>query len=135
MIVIVAFFVLLLLGIPISMVVLGASTLGVILYSGTPLQIVVQQMFSGLNNYVLLAIPFFIVSGTIASRGSTSKYLCQVMTIIFGRMRGGSVIAAVAACAFFAAISGSSFATIVAIGSIMLPSLKEQEFPDEMSIG
>ena len=52
MIVIVAFFVLLLLGIPISMVVLGASTLGVILYSGTPLQIVVQQMFSGLNNYV-----------------------------------------------------------------------------------
>ena len=62
MIVIVAFFVLLLLGIPISMVVLGASTLGVILYSGTPLQIVVQQMFSGLNNYVLLAIPFFIVS-------------------------------------------------------------------------
>lgn len=50
MIVIVAFFVLLLLGIPISMVVLGASTLGVILYSGTPLQIVVQQMFSGLNN-------------------------------------------------------------------------------------
>ena len=57
MIVIVAFFVLLLLGIPISMVVLGASTLGVILYSGTPLQIVVQQMFSGLNNYVLLAIP------------------------------------------------------------------------------
>ena len=92
MIVIVAFFVLLLLGIPISMVVLGASTLGVILYSGTPLQIVVQQMFSGLNNYVLLAIPFFIVSGTIASRGSTSKYLCQVMTIIFGRMRGGSVL-------------------------------------------
>ena len=75
MIVIVAFFVLLLLGIPISMVVLGASTLGVILYSGTPLQIVVQQMFSGLNNYVLLAIRFFIVSGTIASRGSTSKYL------------------------------------------------------------
>ena len=135
MIVVIAFFALLLLGIPISMVVLGASTLGVVIYSGTPLQIVVQQMFSGLNNYVLLAIPFFIISGTIASKGSTSKYLCQVFAILFGRIRGGSVIAAIASCAFFAAISGSSFATIVAIGSIMLPSLKEQEFPDEMSIG
>ena len=121
MIVIVAFFVLLLLGIPISMVVLGASTLGVILYSGTPLQIVVQQMFSGLNNYVLLAIPFFIVSGTIASRGSTSKYLCQVMTIIFGRMRGGSVIAAVAACAFFAAISGSSLPPLWPLAALCSP--------------
>ena len=93
MIVILAFFVLLLLGIPISMVVLGASTIGVMVYSNTPLQIVVQQMFSGLNNYVLLAIPFFIISGTIASRGSTAKYLTQVMSIIFSRMRGGSVIA------------------------------------------
>ena len=117
MIVIAAFFILLLLGIPISMVVLGASTLGVLFYSSTPLQIVVQQMFSGLNNYVLLAIPFFIISGTIASRGSTAKYLTQVMTIIFGRMRGGSVIATIASCAFFAAISGSSFATIVATGA------------------
>lgn len=135
MIVIAAFFILLLLGIPISMVVLGASTLGVLLYSSTPLQIVVQQMFSGLNNYVLLAIPFFIISGTIASRGSTAKYLTQVMTILFGRLRGGSVIATIASCAFFAAISGSSFATIVAIGSIMLPALAEQKYPDRMSIG
>lgn len=135
MIVILAFFVLLLLGIPISMVVLGASTIGVMVYSNTPLQIVVQQMFSGLNNYVLLAIPFFIISGTIASRGSTAKYLTQVMSIIFSRMRGGSVIATIASCAFFAAISGSSFATIVAIGSIMLPALKEQEYPEDMSVG
>lgn len=135
MIVIAAFFILLLLGIPISMVVLGASTLGVLCYSSTPLQIVVQQMFSGLNNYVLLAIPFFIISGTIASRGSTAKYLTQVMTIIFGRMRGGSVIATIASCAFFAAISGSSFATIVAIGSIMLPALAEQKYPDKLSVG
>ena len=82
MIVIVAFFVLLLLGIPISMVVLGASTLGVILYSGTPLQIVVQQMFSGLNNYVLLAIPFFIVSGTIASRCCLCIF-CRYLRLLF----------------------------------------------------
>lgn len=135
MIVIIAFFALLLLGIPISMVVLGASTMGIILHSATPLQIIVQQMFSGLNNYVLLAIPFFIISGSIASKGSTAKYLTQVMTIIFGRLPGGSVVATVAACAFFAAISGSSFATVVAIGSIMLPALAEQEYPDRMATG
>ena len=135
MIIAVAFAVLLLLGIPISMVVLGASTLGIILYSSTPLQIVVQQLFSGLNNYILLAIPFFIISGSIAAKGSTAKYLTNVMTIVFGRLRGGSVIATIAACAFFAAISGSSVATIVAIGTIIIPDLLKSKYPESMAIG
>lgn len=135
MIVIIAFAVLLLLGIPISMVVLGASTLGIMAYANTPLMIVVQQLFSGLNNYVLLAIPFFIISGSIAAKGSTARYLTEVMTIIFGRLRGGSVIATIAACAFFAAISGSSVATIVAIGTIMIPNLVKTGYPEKMAIG
>lgn len=132
---VVAFFALLLLGIPIALVVLIASTVGIVAYSGTSLQIVTQFLFSGLNNYVLLAIPFFIMSGTIASKGSTSKYLTQVMRMIFGRIKGGSVIAAIAACTFFAAISGSSIATIVAVGALMMPSLAKEGYPDSMSIG
>ncbi|KAB4866213.1 TRAP transporter large permease subunit, partial [Bacteroides thetaiotaomicron] len=71
MVLVIAFFALLLLGIPIALVVLIASTMGIAAYSGTSLQIVTQFLFSGLNNYVLLAIPFFIMSGTIASRGNT----------------------------------------------------------------
>ena len=56
----------------------------------------VNLMFSGLNNYTLLAIPFFIISGTIASRGKTSEYLTRVMSIIFGRIKGGDIIATIA---------------------------------------
>ena len=135
MITLVAFFALLMLGIPISMVVLGATVISIMVYSNTPMQIVVQMMFSGLNNYVLLAIPFFVISGSIASRGHTAKYLVDVMTIIFGRIRGGSVIAAIATCTFFAALSGSSVATVVAIGTIMIPSLIKLKYPDKMAIG
>ena len=135
MVLVIAFFALLLLGIPIALVVLIASTMGIAAYSGTSLQIVTQFLFSGLNNYVLLAIPFFIMSGTIASRGNTSKYLTQVMRMIFGRIKGGSVIAAIAACTFFAAISGSSIATIVAVGSLMMPALIKEAYPESMAIG
>lgn len=135
MIVVIAFAVLLLLGIPISMVVLSASSLGIMAYTSTPLLVVVQQMFSGLNNYTLLAIPFFIISGTIASRGKTSEYLTRVMSIIFGRIKGGDIIATIASCAFFAAISGSSVATIVAVGSIMVPSLIRNDYPESLAIG
>lgn len=135
MLVVIAFAVLLLLGIPISMVVLSASSLGIMAYTSTPLLVVVQQMFSGLNNYTLLAIPFFIISGTIASRGKTSEYLTRVMSIIFGRIKGGDIIATIASCAFFAAISGSSVATIVAVGSIMVPSLIRNDYPESLAIG
>ena len=135
MIVVAAFAILLLLGIPISMVVLSASAAGLMAYTTMPLQAVIQQMFSGLNNYTLLAIPFFIISGTIASRGKTSEYLARVMNLIFGRLKGGGVIATIAACAFFAAISGSSVATIVAVGSIMIPNLVKNEYPESLAIG
>lgn len=135
MIVVAAFAILLLLGIPISMVVLSASAAGLMAYTTMPLQAVIQQMFSGLNNYTLLAIPFFIISGTIASRGNTSEYLARVMNLIFGRLKGGGVIATIAACAFFAAISGSSVATIVAVGSIMIPNLVKNEYPESLAIG
>lgn len=135
MIVIAAFFVLLLLGIPISMVVLSTAAAGIMAYSNTPLLVVVQQMFSGLNNYTLLAIPFFIISGTIASRGKTSEYLTRVMGIVFGRIKGGDLVATIASCAFFAAISGSSVATIVAVGSIMVPSLIRNNYPESLAIG
>lgn len=135
MIVALLFFVLLSMGIPIAFVVLVASTIGIWFYSGTSLLIVVQTLYSGLNNYILLAIPFFIMSGAIAARGDTSKYLIKVMRLFFGRVYGGSLIGAILACTFFAAISGSSIATIIAIGSIVIPSMLEEGYPDRMPIG
>ena len=115
MTIIVAFFGLLLLGVPISLIVFIAATAGIAVYSNVGFIITAQQIFNSLSNYVLLAIPLFIMSGNIAAGGDISRRLVNVMRMVFSKVRGGSVIAGIAACAFFAAISGSSMATIVAI--------------------
>jgi len=135
MIVVVVFFLLLLIGLPIAFVILGASTAGIIVYTNTSMLVVIQQMFGGLDNFVMLAIPFFIIAGNLAAKGKTSEYLLKVMSVIFGRLNGGSVIATIAACAFFAAISGSGLATIVAIGTLMIPGLVKEGYPEKMAIG
>lgn len=135
MIIVVAFFVLLILGVPIFGVVLMCAAGALSLYSSTNLVVIIQQLFNGLDSSTLLAVPFFIVAGSIASRGKTSYYLVRCMNVIFGRLSGGPVIATVATCAFFAAISGSSMATVVAVGTIMIPALKEEGYPERLNVG
>lgn len=135
MIVIVLFFLLLVLGLPIGFIILMSATAGVATTTSTSLLITIQTLFGGLNNSVLLAIPFFIIAGNLAAKGQTSEHLIKVMNVLFGRIKGGPVIAAIFACTFFAAISGSSVATIVAIGSIMIPGLIKAGYPEKLAIG
>ena len=130
-----AFWVLLLLGVPIFALLLGTSLIGMSLYSTTNLMIVPTQFYNGINQQTLLAVPFFIVAGTLASRGKTSQYLVKCMNLIFGRLHGGAIIASIFACAFFAAISGSAMATVVAVGSVILPSLKNTDYPEKLAVG
>ena len=135
MAVIIGFFVLLILGVPIYAVVMMCAAGGVALYTNTDLVVVSQQLFTGLDSTTLLAVPFFIVAGSIASRGKTSENLIKCMNVIFGRLPGGPVIATIATCAFFAAISGSSMATVVAVGTLMIPALKKAGYPELMNVG
>ena len=135
MAVIIGFFVLLILGVPIYAVVMMCAAGGVALYTNTDLVVISQQLFTGLDSTTLLAVPFFIVAGSIASRGKTSENLIKCMNVIFGRLPGGPVIATIATCAFFAAISGSSMATVVAVGTLMIPALKKAGYPELMNVG
>lgn len=135
MTIIAAFFILLLLGVPISLIILISATAGVAIYSNVGFIVMAQQIFNSLSNYVLLAIPLFIMSGNIAAGGDISRRLVNVMRMVFSRIRGGSVIAGIAACAFFAAISGSSMATIVAIGGILMPAMIDMGYPRDMAEG
>jgi C4-dicarboxylate transporter DctM subunit len=135
MIVICLFALLLLLGVPISLVILVSSAAGVVIYADTSLMVAVQQMFNSMSSFVLVAVPFFIMSGNIAARGRIAANLIDLMRLGFGRIRGGSVIASVLACTFFAAISGSSMATVVAIGTIMIPALIKMGYPENMAMG
>lgn len=130
----VSFFVLLLLGFPISIVVLISAAIGILLSGDNPV-VLIQQLYSGLDRYTLLAVPFFILAGNVAAKGDIARRIIDVVSIVLGRIRGGLAIATIVACAFFASISGSSMATIVAVGTIMVPNLIQRGYPRSMAIG
>ncbi len=131
----VLFVALLLISTPVAIVMLGVTTATVHFFLPVPLQALVQQLFNGMDNFILLAIPFFILSGNIMARGSISKKLVEVMQLMVGHLPGGMAIAAILACIFFAAISGSSPATVIAIGSIMIPALIRHGYDERFSVG
>ena len=131
----VLFIALLVISTPVAIVLLGVTTATVHFYLPVPLQAMVQQLFNGMDNFILLSIPFFILSGTLMARGSISGKLVGVMQILVGHLPGGMAIASILACIFFAAISGSSPATVIAIGSIMIPALIKHGYDEDFSIG
>lgn len=87
------------------------------------------------DNPVLLAIPFFVLAGGLMTEGDIAKRLIDFAKALFGWIPGGLAIAAVCACIFFAAISGSSPVTVIAIGTIMYPALLKEKYPDKFSVG
>ncbi len=131
----VLFIALLVISTPVAIVLLGVTTATVHFYLPVPLQAMVQQLFNGMDNFILLSIPFFILSGTLMARGSISGKLVGVMQILVGHLPGGMAIASILACIFFAAISGSSPATVIAIGSIMIPALIKHGYDEDFSVG
>jgi C4-dicarboxylate transporter DctM subunit len=117
-------------------ILLGITTMvSLFFFTTTPLHIITQQMFNALDNFVLLAIPFFIVAGGIMTRGSIARKLVNFINALVGWFPGGLAIAGVIACIFFAAISGSSTATVVAIGAIMFPALKKAGYDEKFNLG
>ncbi len=129
----------LLLGQPLF-VVLGGITLYCFYFitgytDATTLNVVVTKIQELASKEVLLAIPFFVVAGEIMTQGSLAQRLIEVARAVFGFVPGGLAVAAVAGCVFFAAISGSSPVTVIAIGSIMVPALVRAGYPSSFAIG
>ncbi|MFA5906898.1 MAG: TRAP transporter large permease subunit [Desulfobacula sp.] len=122
-------------GMPIA-VILGITTLtALFFFTQTPLHIVTQQLFAAMDNFVLLAIPFFILAGSIMTRGGIARKLIRFVESLVGWFPGGLGMAGVLACIFFAAISGSSTATVVAIGSVMIPALTKAGYGENYTLG
>jgi C4-dicarboxylate transporter DctM subunit len=131
----ISFFILLALSMPIALVLAATTAIYLVFIAHTPLTSLIQQLFNGLDNFVLLGVPFFILAGNIMAEGAISDRLVKVMKLFVGRFTGGLAIASVMACVFFAAISGSSPATVIAIGSIMMPALIKEGYGERFSIG
>ncbi len=129
--------VLLILGIPISISLLMSGTLGYMLAIGVQpgITALAQGAYSDLNSFVIIAIPLYILMGQLMLKGGAGSDLFDLAQRFLGRLPGGLAIAAVAASAIFAAISGSSTATAATIGSISIPEMLERGYDRGMAMG
>jgi C4-dicarboxylate transporter DctM subunit len=126
---------LMLTGMPIS-IALGLTVLTFLFFLATvPPEVVAQKLFSGIEKFEIMAIPFFILAGNFLTHGGVARRMIAFATSMVGHWHGGLALAGVLACALFAAVSGSSPATVVAIGSIMLPAMERAGFPRRYGAG
>lgn len=123
---------------PIS-IALGTTVLIYLLgfssFSIDTVNIISQRLFTGLESFSIMAVPFFVLSGQFLIDGKIAARIVRFANNAVGWMPGGMAMAAVLACAFFATISGSSPATVMAIGSVMLPAMLKAGYPKRFSVG
>ncbi|MBI3966968.1 MAG: TRAP transporter large permease subunit [Chloroflexi bacterium] len=128
-------FALLFSGFPIALS-LGISTItGLYYFTDLPLQSIPQKIFTNLDSFPLMAVPFFVLASNIFAVGGVAKRLIHLATAMVGHVYGGLAVAGVLSCALFAAISGSSPATVIAIGSIVIPAMIEAGYPKRYAVG
>jgi len=126
---------LMLTGMPIS-ISLGLTVLSFLfMFTQVPLESVALKLFTGIEKFEIMAIPFFILAGNFLTHGGVARRMIKFATSMVGHWYGGLGLAGVLACALFAAVSGSSPATVVAIGSILMPAMLKAGFPNRFGAG
>lgn len=126
---------LMLTGMPIS-IALGLTVLTFLFtMTSVPIESVALKLFTGIEKFEIMAIPFFILAGNFLTHGGVARRMINFATSMVGHWHGGLALAGVIACALFAAVSGSSPATVVAIGSIIMPAMVKQGYPKGFGAG
>jgi C4-dicarboxylate transporter, DctM subunit len=126
---------LMLTGMPVS-ISLGLTVLTFLFtMTDVPVQSVALKLFTGIENFEIMSIPFFILAGNFLTHGGVARRMINFATAMVGHWHGGLGLAGVVACALFAAVSGSSPATVVAIGAILMPAMVKQGFPRQFGAG
>ncbi|MCX8013706.1 MAG: TRAP transporter large permease subunit, partial [Rectinema sp.] len=129
---IIAFLIFLIAGVPIAFC-LGTSALIFLLSKGITIGLIAQRMFTGVDSFPFMAIPFFILAGDLMARSGITKRLVDLATVMVGRLRGGLGHVNIVASMFFAGISGSAVADTSAFGTMLIPAMVEQGFDDDFS--
>jgi len=133
LILLISFSIFLIIGIPIAFV-LGLTPLMALLYEGeTPLMLAAQRIFTGMDNPVLMAIPFFILAGNIMTAGGLTRRLVNFCKVLVGPVRGGLAYINVVISMIFAGITGAAVADTSAIGSILIPAMEREGYDVEFS--
>jgi len=128
------FFSLVLFGAPLIVAFIWASVIPLVLFCDMTLAVVTQKLFTAINSFGLLAVPFFIIAGSLLDKGGISKRLINLAMALVGWLPGSLAVVTFLASAFFGAVSGSSVATVAAIGGVMLPIMLKEGYPLNFSL-
>ena len=130
------FFVCIIIGVPIS-ISLGVGSLAAVMFGdlGVSAAVIAQRLFGGLQSTSIMAIAFFILAGNLMAGGGISRRIVNFANCLIGNIRGSMGVALVLACAFFAALSGSAPATVVAIGSMLYAEMVKDGYPEARTAG
>lgn len=128
-------FLLMLLGVPIAVSLGLSTTAALLIFTDQPTLIIAQKMFTSLDKFALMAIPLFVLAGNFLSQGGAAHRIIRFARSVVGHLPGGLPMSAIFACIIFAAVSGSSPATVAAIGSVMMGAIKEDGYSDAFSVG
>lgn len=121
--------------VPVFMCLFFTSVVGFLLYTDLPIQLLVQSLFRSMDNFSLVVVLYFILCGNIMTAGSIVDKLIKVANILVSWLPGGLGMTGVIACGLFGAISGSTVATVVALGGFMIPALIQNRYDEDYSVG
>ncbi|MFT5698482.1 MAG: tripartite ATP-independent transporter DctM subunit [Desulforhopalus sp.] len=121
--------------VPVFMSLFFTGTVGLVFLVGIDPQIVIEVLYRSMDKFALVVVMFFVLCGNIMTTGSIVKKLINTANCLVGFLPGGLAMAGVLACGFFGAISGSTVATVVAIGGFMIPALIENGYDEKFSVG
>lgn len=128
------FVLLLLLGVPIAFVIGIVAYVGIVMIGNIPVTTMVQSMFAGLDSFVLLAVPLFILAANLMNQGKISERLIRFAIMLVGHIRGGLAQANIVVSMFFGGISGSSTADTAGVGKILIPSMVKEKYSKETAV-
>jgi C4-dicarboxylate transporter DctM subunit len=120
---------------PLLVILLAAAACVHLFWGRGNLEDIIEDMWVGLDKEVILSIPLFILCGNVMTRGSIAQRLIRILSTATKSLPGGLAIATILSCAVFAAISGSSIVTMLAIGSIMYPAMRQAGYDNKFSLG
>jgi len=121
--------------VPVFLALFFTGIIGLVYGIGIDPQIVIEVLYRSMDKFALIVVLFFILCGNIMTKGSIVERLIKVANVLVGFLPGGLAMSGVLACGFFGAISGSTVATVVAIGGFMIPALIENNYDEKFSVG
>jgi len=121
--------------VPVFLCLFWTAVIGFLAFTDLPLLVLAQSLFRSMDNFALVVVLFFVLCGNIMTGGSIVDKLIRFANVVVGWLPGGLAMAGILACGLFGAISGSTVATVVAIGGFMIPALMENKYEERFSVG